>query len=100
MLKLSETFQIRGDGNLNYELYELKTVITKKTKEPKKQWVLKGCYGKIDHVLWSALNKYLLNIASSDEVVSCKDLLTRLQDIAADLKNIKLIAEEDKNKNE
>ncbi len=91
MFKINDVFQIRGDGNLNFELYELKVITSKKTKEKKQQWILIGCFGKIEHALKNALNKYLLNIASAEETVSLNNLLAFLHDIYNDLKNIKLL---------
>lgn len=91
MITISEKFKICGDDNLNFELYELKPVISKKTKQIRIDWVFVGYYGKFEHALKAALNKYLLSVASSDEAVTLKALAENIDKAISDLKNIKVV---------
>lgn len=91
MIAIGEKFKICGDDNLNFELYELKPVISKKTKQTRIDWVFVGYYGKFEQALRSASNKYLLAIASNDEAVTLKSLAENIDKAISDLKNIKVV---------
>ena len=91
MITISEKFKICGDDNLNFELYELKPVISKKTKQTRIDWEFVGYYGKFEHALKAALNKYLLSVASSDEAVTLKALAENIDKAISDLKNIRVV---------
>ena len=88
MLKLNEKFKITGDDDLNYTLYELKVIQPKdKSQEARMDWVLNGYFGKVSHALLCALDKYIKDLITEEDL-SCKALLERLKEIEKDLKKV------------
>lgn len=91
MITVGEKFKICGDDNLNFELYELKPVISKKTKQTRIDWAFVGYYGQFEQALKAALNKYLLSVASSDEAITLNALAEHIDMAISDLKNIRVV---------
>ena len=91
MITISEKFKICGDDNLNFELYELRPVTSKKTKQTRVEWAFVGYYGQFEQALKAALNKYLLSVASSDEAITLNALAEHIDMAISDLKNIRVV---------
>lgn len=90
MLKLCDKFKIGSDGDLNYILYELKSVKDAKTKETRNEWKIAGYYGKLSHALSGALNKHLIGVLSEEETIEVNSLIDTLNSLLDDIKKIKL----------
>lgn len=90
MLKLCDKFKIGSDGDLNYILYELKSVNDAKTKETRYEWKIAGYYGKLSHALSGALNKHLIGVLSEEETIEVNSLIDTLNSLLDDIKKIKL----------
>ena len=77
MLIIDENFKIEMKDNLNYELYEKRDVVSKKTQEKKKDWVRVGYYGKLSHALHGVLER-MVGRTVTQENLSCARLYERL----------------------
>lgn len=89
MLKISEKFKIECEDAYNLTLYELRSV-KGKDKKARVEWCRAGYFGKLSHALSCALNRYAMEIIAQEDL-SLRELLTRLENIEIELKNIPVI---------
>lgn len=88
MLKLNEKFKITGEDEYNYTLYELRVIQPKdRTQEARMEWKRAGYFGKISHAISCAVNKYIKDIITEEDM-NCKELLERLAEIDREAEKI------------
>lgn len=88
MLKLNEKFKITGEDEYNYTLHELRVIQPKdRTQEARMEWKRAGYFGKISHAISCAVNKYIKDIITEEDM-NCKELLERLAEIEREAEKI------------